>query len=103
MKLLIIIAGPQISGAGDGLQIWRVAANILKKQLRTAGKGWSSSLGLLLKSLNFRFMCVLRFLSFRTTFCFINPGDFSPTPQLLRISEGLLYLFFVNSANLMSS
>jgi hypothetical protein len=25
--------------------IWRVAANILNKQSRTAGKGWSSSLG----------------------------------------------------------
>jgi hypothetical protein len=29
---------------GDGLQIWRVAANILNKQLRTADKGWSSNL-----------------------------------------------------------
>ena len=26
--------------------IWTVAANILNKQLRTASKGWSSSLGL---------------------------------------------------------
>ena len=25
--------------------IWRVAANILNKQLRTADKGWSSTLG----------------------------------------------------------
>jgi hypothetical protein len=31
--------------AGDGLQIWRVAANILNKQSRTADSGWSSSLG----------------------------------------------------------
>jgi hypothetical protein len=30
---------------GDGLQIWRVAANILNKQSRTADKEWSSSLG----------------------------------------------------------
>jgi hypothetical protein len=29
----------------DGLQMWMVAANILFKQSRTAGKGWSSSLG----------------------------------------------------------
>jgi hypothetical protein len=28
-----------------GLQLWRVAANILNKQSRTADKGWSSSLG----------------------------------------------------------
>jgi hypothetical protein len=33
------------SGCGwrNGLQLWRVAANILKKQLRTKDKGWSSS------------------------------------------------------------
>jgi hypothetical protein len=29
----------------EGLPIWRVAANILTKQPRTAGKGWFSSLG----------------------------------------------------------
>jgi hypothetical protein len=29
----------------NGLQLWRVAANILNKQSRTADKGWSSSLG----------------------------------------------------------
>jgi hypothetical protein len=29
----------------DGLQIWKVAANILNKQLWRAEKGWSSSLG----------------------------------------------------------
>jgi hypothetical protein len=34
------------SGCGwrNGLQIWRVAANIRNKQSRTADKGWSSSL-----------------------------------------------------------
>jgi hypothetical protein len=26
-------------------QIWRVVANVLNKQSRTADKGWSSSLG----------------------------------------------------------
>jgi hypothetical protein len=30
---------------GDGLQIWRVAANILNKQSQTANKGWSCGLG----------------------------------------------------------
>jgi hypothetical protein len=39
------IARPQVADGGDGLQIWRVAANILNKQSRTADKGWSSSLG----------------------------------------------------------
>jgi len=33
--------------------IWRVAANILNKQLRTAYKGWSSSLGVGLVADNF--------------------------------------------------
>jgi hypothetical protein len=35
----------QVADGGDGLQIWKVAANILNKQSRTADKGWSSSLG----------------------------------------------------------
>jgi hypothetical protein len=29
----------------DGLQIWRIAANILNKQSQTVDKGWSSSFG----------------------------------------------------------
>jgi hypothetical protein len=36
---------PQVADGGGGLQIWRVAANILNKQSRTADKVWSSSLG----------------------------------------------------------
>jgi hypothetical protein len=39
------MARPQVADGGDGLQIWRVAANILNKQSRTADKVWSSSLG----------------------------------------------------------
>jgi hypothetical protein len=39
------VARPQVADGGDGLQIWRVAANILNKQSRTAYRGWSSSLG----------------------------------------------------------
>jgi hypothetical protein len=38
-------ARPQVADGGNGLQIWRVAANILHKQSRTAEKGWFSSLG----------------------------------------------------------
>jgi hypothetical protein len=38
-------ARPQVADGGDGLQIWRVAANILNKQSRTADRGRSSSLG----------------------------------------------------------
>jgi hypothetical protein len=36
---------PRVADGGDGLQIWRVAANILKKLKRTADKGWFSCLG----------------------------------------------------------
>jgi hypothetical protein len=39
------MAHPRVSDGGDHLQIQRVAANILNKQLWTADKGWSSSLG----------------------------------------------------------
>jgi hypothetical protein len=38
------MARPQVADGGDGLQIWRVAANILNKQSRTADSRWSSSL-----------------------------------------------------------
>jgi hypothetical protein len=40
------MARPQVVDGGDGLQIWRVTANILNKQTWMADKGWSSSLGL---------------------------------------------------------
>jgi hypothetical protein len=40
------VARPRIADTGDGLQIWRVTANILNKQSHTADKGWSSSSGL---------------------------------------------------------
>jgi hypothetical protein len=36
---------PRVSDRGEGLQIWRVATNMLNKQSRTADSGWSSSLG----------------------------------------------------------
>jgi hypothetical protein len=39
------MARPQVADGGDGLQVWKVAANTLNKQSRTADKGWSSSLG----------------------------------------------------------
>jgi hypothetical protein len=39
------MARPQVADEGDGLQICRVAANILNKQSRTADKRWCSSLG----------------------------------------------------------
>jgi hypothetical protein len=35
----------QVADAGNGLQIWRAAANISNKESRTADKTWSSSLG----------------------------------------------------------
>jgi hypothetical protein len=39
------MACPRVADRGDDLQIWRVAANMLNKQSRTADSGWSSSLG----------------------------------------------------------
>jgi hypothetical protein len=39
------MARPQVADGGNGLQIWRITANILNKQTRTADKVWSSSLG----------------------------------------------------------
>jgi hypothetical protein len=39
------MARPRVADGGDHLQIWRVAANILNKQSRTADSVWPSSLG----------------------------------------------------------
>jgi hypothetical protein len=39
------MARPRVADGGDGLQIWRVAANVLNKQSRLVEKGRSSSLG----------------------------------------------------------
>jgi hypothetical protein len=36
---------PHVDDKEDGLQIWLVAASKLNKQLRTAGRGWPSRLG----------------------------------------------------------
>jgi hypothetical protein len=35
----------QVADGGAGLQLWRIAANILNKQLQTADNGWFSHLG----------------------------------------------------------
>jgi hypothetical protein len=37
---------PQVADGGESLQIWRVAANILNKQSRTADKGGPPAWGL---------------------------------------------------------
>jgi hypothetical protein len=34
------MARPHVADGGEGLQIWRVAANILNKQSLTVDKGW---------------------------------------------------------------
>jgi len=39
------MARPRVADGGDGLQIWRVAANVLHTLSRTANEGRSSSLG----------------------------------------------------------
>jgi hypothetical protein len=44
------MARPQVADGGDGIQIWRVAMNILNKQSRTADKeclpAWGLGVGL---------------------------------------------------------
>jgi hypothetical protein len=40
------ISRPQVADGRNSLQIWKVSANILNKQLRTADRGRSSSLGM---------------------------------------------------------
>jgi len=40
------MACPWFADGGYGLQIWRVAANILYKQSWTVSKGWFFSLGI---------------------------------------------------------
>jgi hypothetical protein len=39
------VARAWVVGGGDSLQIWRVVVNVLNKQLWTANKGWSFSMG----------------------------------------------------------
>jgi hypothetical protein len=39
------MAHSQVADGGEGLQLLRVAANILNKQSRAADKGWSSRSG----------------------------------------------------------
>ncbi|KAJ4429640.1 hypothetical protein ANN_21841 [Periplaneta americana] len=43
--VLLALSISNESDRGDGLQIWRVAVNVLNKQSRTADEGWSSNLG----------------------------------------------------------
>jgi hypothetical protein len=40
------MAHPQIVDGGDGLQIWRVVANVLNKQSWTTDNGWAQPRGL---------------------------------------------------------
>jgi hypothetical protein len=37
---------PQVSDGGEGLKLWKYAANKLNKQPQTDDKGWPFSLGL---------------------------------------------------------
>jgi len=38
------MVSPQVADRGDSLHIWKVAVNVLNKQLWTVYSGWSSSL-----------------------------------------------------------
>jgi len=39
------MARPELADGENDLQVWRVAANTLNKQLRTGDKVWSTHLG----------------------------------------------------------
>jgi hypothetical protein len=39
------MARPRVADGVDGLQIWKVAANMFKEQSWTADKGWPSTFG----------------------------------------------------------
>jgi hypothetical protein len=39
------IEHPQVADGGDGVELWKLAADILIKQSWTVDKGWSSRLG----------------------------------------------------------
>jgi hypothetical protein len=40
------MARPQVPVGGDGLQLWRIAANMINKQSRKADMGWPPGWGL---------------------------------------------------------
>jgi hypothetical protein len=40
------MARPQVADGGNGLRLWKVAANTMNKKPRTADNGLSSSLGI---------------------------------------------------------
>jgi hypothetical protein len=40
------LACRRVADVGDGLQVWKVATNVLNKQSWTADRGWISGLGL---------------------------------------------------------
>jgi hypothetical protein len=48
-----VMARPRVADRGGGLQVRRITANTLNKQLRTADKGWSSSFGVGWRADNF--------------------------------------------------
>jgi hypothetical protein len=47
------MAHPWVVDGGDGFQMWRVAADVLNRQLWPADKGYSSSLGVGRGAINF--------------------------------------------------
>jgi hypothetical protein len=54
------MARPQVADGGNGFQIWRVAANILNKQLRTADKGDPPVSGLGMELTSNKYACYER-------------------------------------------
>jgi hypothetical protein len=57
------MARPRVAVGGDGLQIWREAANVLNKQSPIADKAWSSSLGVGRGDINSKNARLLRYIT----------------------------------------
>ncbi|KAJ4442627.1 hypothetical protein ANN_04216 [Periplaneta americana] len=70
------MACAQVADRGDGIQIWRVAANILNKQSWTADEGWSSNLGVGRRANNRSPM------KFRLSHLILRPGVSALSPSI---------------------
>jgi hypothetical protein len=57
------MAPSQVADEEDGLQIWRIAANALNKQSRTADRGWPPvwGLGRELKTITLKNQVVMKY------------------------------------------
>jgi len=75
---------PRVADRGDGLLIWREAANMLNKQSQRADEGWSSSLGFR-HGANKSWDRKYKFLTFAVLAPGGQSGNFLDTPSYVTI------------------